>query len=204
MNIIVFGATGQTGRLLVKRLLANNHNVTAFVRDREKLKIVDNHLVVVEGSVLRREDVSKAMKNHSVVVSCLGGNDNDKTTVIADMVDVIVNCMKINKIKRIVSISSAGIHNEFSFLTNLILKLFYKHVINDHKQAADIIMSSDLDYTLARPLSLTEGQLTHNYRKTSTGVPKAGKEISREDLAHFLSDVIENDIHKNESVGLAY
>lgn len=204
MNIIVFGATGQTGQLLVKRLLASNHNVTAFVRNREKLKIVDNHLLVIEGSVLNRKEVSEAMKNHSVVVSCLGGNDNEKTTVIADMVNVIVNAMKTNNITRIVSISSAGIHNEFSFLTNLIVKLFYKHVINDHKLAADIIMSSDLVYTLARPVSLTEGQLTKNYRKTSIGVPKGGKEISREDLAHFLSDVIEHDSHKNETVGLAY
>ena len=42
----------------------------------------------------------------------------------------------MNHIKRIVSISSAGIHDEFSFITNVIAKLFYKHLINDHKLAA--------------------------------------------------------------------
>lgn len=204
MNIIVFGATGQTGQLVVKRLLEDNHSVTAFVRNLEKLKTVDDNLKVIKGSVLNSEEVSEAMKNQEAVVSCLGGNDNDKTTAITDMTKIIVDSMKKNHMKRIVAISSAGIHNEFSFITNLIVKMFYKHVINDHKLAAQIIMSNDLDYTLARPLSLTEGELTKHYRKTPIGVPKGGKDISRQDLAHFLVDVIENDDHKNETVGLAY
>ncbi len=65
-------------------------------------------------------------------------------------------------------------------------------------------MSSDLEYTLARPLSLTEGELTKHYRITSKGVPKGGKEISRQDLAHFLLNVTENNDHINETIGLAY
>ncbi len=159
MNIIVFGATGQTGQLVVNRLLADKHNVTAFVRNLDKLKITDDKLKIIKGSIMNGSEVSQAMKNQSVVVSCLGGNDNDKTTVITDMIGVIVDSMKKNNIHRIVSISSAGIHNEFSLITNIIVKLFYKHVINDHKLAAEIIMSSGLEYTLARPLSLIDGFL---------------------------------------------
>jgi len=89
-------------------------------------------------------------------------------------------------------------------MMNFILKLFYKHVINDHRLAAQIIMTSGLEYTLARPLSLTEGPITGTYRKTPIGVPKGGKQISRRDLAHFLLTTIESGEHRNESVGLDY
>lgn len=204
MKIFLLGATGQTGLMLLKDALERGHCVTAYVRHPEKISLVSENLNIIKGDLLSVENMAAAMSNHEVVISCLGGNDNDKTTIITDMTKIIVESMKMNHITRIISISSAGIHNEFSLITNLIVKMFYKHVLNDHKFAAQIIMSSDLDYTLARPLSLVEGKKTKQYRKTSIGVPKGGKNISRQDLAHFLLDVIENDEYKNKTVGLAY
>jgi len=120
------------------------------------------------------------------------------------MTHVIVSSMQTSRVGKIAAISTAGIHSEFSLITNFILKLFYKHVINDHRLAAQIIITSGLEYTLARPLSLTEGPLTKAYRKTTIGVPKGGKAISRQDLAHFLLHAIENGEHSNETLGLSY
>ena len=34
MNVVVFGAGGETGSLVVERAIAAGHTVTAFVRDR--------------------------------------------------------------------------------------------------------------------------------------------------------------------------
>lgn len=70
--------------------------------------------------------------------------------------------------------------------------------------AVQIIMTSGLEYTLVRPLSLTDGKLIKQYRKTSIGVSKGGENISRQGLSYFLLDVIENDEYINETVGLAY
>lgn len=204
MKIFLLGATGKTGTILLKMALDRGHHVTAYVRNPERTGIARENLHIVKGDVFSVKDMSSAMGGHDVVVSCLGGNDNDKKTVIADMTQVIVDSMELNHIKRLITISSAGIHDEFSMITNLIVKMFYKHVINDHKVASKIIMSSGIEYTLARPLSLTDGELTKKYRKVSIGVPKGGKNISREDLVHFLLGCIETGEHKNETVGLAY
>jgi len=204
MKIFLLGGTGKTGSLFLKIALENGHNVTAYVRSPEKMMHVNENLSTMKGDLLSVAQMSSAMLNHDVVVSCLGGNDNDKTTIIKDMAQVIVSSMQKSRVSKIVSISSAGILSEFSLITNFILKLFYKHVINDHRLAARIIMSSGLEYTLARPLSLTEGALTKKYRSTPIGVPKGGKAISRQDLAHFLLHVVESGEHQNETVGLAY
>ncbi len=203
MRIFLLGATGKTGSIVLKEAINRGHMVTAYVRNAKRVLITNKNLNVVIGDLCIKE-VSSAMKGHDVVISCLGGNDNDKATVITNMTKVIVDSMKMCELKRLVTISTAGIHNEFNLVTNIILKLFYKYVIYDHKLAAEHIMSSDLDYTLARPLSLTDGQLTKKYRTTSIGVPKGGKNISRNDLANFLIEVTENNNCIKETVGLAY
>ena len=203
MRIFLLGATGKTGNMFLKMALERGHSVTAYVRSPEKVMITEN-LSIIEGDLFSSTHLSEVMKHHDVVVSCLGGNDNDKAAVIKALTQVIVTSMKESHVHRIIAISSAGIHNEFSWITNLILNLFFKHVINDHRLAAQIIISSGLNYTLARPLSLTDGMLTQTYRKTPIGVPRGGKEISRQDLAHFLISVVESGAHQNETVGLAY
>jgi len=71
--------------------------------------------------------------------------------VITGLTQSVVNGIKLSHVNRIISISSAGIHDEFPFVTNIILKIFYKNVIADHKLAAQSIMNSGLQYTLARP-----------------------------------------------------
>jgi len=204
MKVFLLGATGKTGSLFLKMALERGHCVTAYVRSPEKMMIVDENLSIVKGDFLSVAQMSSAMFNHDVVVSCLGGNDNDKTTILTEMTQVIVNSMQKSSVGKIAAISTAGILGEFSWIMNLILKLFYKNVINDHRLAAQIIMTSGLEYTLARPFFLKEGSLTKAYRKTPIGVPKGGKEISMQDLAHFFLNVIENGEHRNETVGLAY
>ncbi len=204
MKLFLLGATGQTGSILLQEALLRGHSVTAYVRNPGRITLQHENLCIIQGDLLNSENMATAMRCHDVVISCLGGNDNDSTTVITELTQSVVNGMKLSHVNRIISISSAGIHDEFSFVTNIILKIFYKNVITDHKLAAQSIMNSGLQYTLARPLSLTNGEKKETYRKAVKGVPKGGKNISRKDLAHFLLMVMENDCFKNQTVGLAY
>jgi len=204
MKLCLLGATGQTGTYLLNKALAKHHNVTVYVRHPEKIKLVHENLNIIKGDVLSVDDLSAAFKGHDAVISCLGGDDNNHSDILTRMAKNIVTAMKNNNMKRFVGIGTAGVHNEFSFVTNLIVKLFYKHAIEDHRGAVNHIMSSGLTYTIARPLSLTEGDCLNTFRKTPTGVPKGGKNISRCDLATFLLTSVEKDEHINETVGLAY
>ena len=204
MKIFLLGATGQTGSIFMKMALERNHKVTAYVRSPEKVLLHNENLNIVKGDVFSLADMAKAMASHDVVVSCLGRNNNDKETVITKMTEIIIKSMKANEINRIVTISTAGIHDEFLFVMNFIVKSFLKHTIHDYRLAAEAIISSGLVYTIARPLALTKGPLTEVYRMTPEGVPRGGKEISRQDLTHFLLSIIVKDEFKNETVGLAY
>lgn len=57
MNLIIFGASGSTGRLLVDQALAAGHCVTAFVRDPARLSTKHPQLRVAVGDVMKAESV---------------------------------------------------------------------------------------------------------------------------------------------------
>lgn len=59
MKIIIFGASGKTGKLLVEQALSDNHRVTAFVRNPSNLNISNPNLVIVQGDATDASDVKK-------------------------------------------------------------------------------------------------------------------------------------------------
>ena len=57
MKIIVFGATGGTGREIVKQALERGHDVTAFVRNPDKVKMTHERLSIEKGNVMDASSV---------------------------------------------------------------------------------------------------------------------------------------------------
>ena len=57
MKIIIFGATGTVGHLAVERILADGHEVTAFARRPNELKIKNPNVRVVAGDALDPDQV---------------------------------------------------------------------------------------------------------------------------------------------------
>ena len=72
MRLLVFGATGGTGRRIVEQALQQGHVVTAFARDPRKVRLTHDNLRVVRGDVLRPESVEAAVVGQEAVLSALG------------------------------------------------------------------------------------------------------------------------------------
>ena len=76
-TILVVGATGQTGKLVVEKSLADDHKVHVIVRSRNRLpsEILEHpNFTLVEASVLdlTDEQMANLAKECDAVVSCLG------------------------------------------------------------------------------------------------------------------------------------
>jgi putative NADH-flavin reductase len=82
MNIIVFGPTGGTGRLLLEKARLSGHSVTAFARAGSAIAQSSGPRVVA-GSVLDAEAVAAAMAGHDAVLSALGGRPWRSTSICA-------------------------------------------------------------------------------------------------------------------------
>jgi hypothetical protein len=83
MKVFVVGATGATGRWVVKKLLGKGSEVRVVVRSRERFdELIAAHpaLEVVEASIgeMSAETLAPMVKDCSAIVSCLGHNLNFK------------------------------------------------------------------------------------------------------------------------------
>lgn len=205
MKIIVFGATGGVGRHVVNQALQTGYEVTAFVRDLTKLQIENDHLHVVRGDATNAEEVSAAIAGHDAVVSCLGSNKMvAKSTQLEEMTQHIVASMEAHHVKRIVYTASAGINNELPGVGGKMVMKMLQNVLIDHRHAVDLIQAhKDLQYTIVRPLGLTNDDYTEAYREAKEGVPENARNIPRADVAHFILKALGDDTYIGESVGIA-
>jgi putative NADH-flavin reductase len=204
MKIIVFGATGGTGKEVVKQALEAGHHVTAFVRTPSKLTVDHERLKVIQGDALNEQNVDKAIEGHEAVISCLGSEGLKSSDVLEEMMQNIVPAMQKHGLSRILYVASAGIYKEIPGFLGWMSQRILKNVLEDHRRAVNTILAADLDYTIARPMRLDDGDRTMQYRATEGVVPKNGKRITRSDVAHFLLTSLEEENWKKETVGLAY
>ena len=65
MNILVLGATGATGKLLVELALTSGHRVNALVRSPQRLTTGHPNLNVITGDATEASDVARAMQGRS-------------------------------------------------------------------------------------------------------------------------------------------
>ena len=72
MNVVVFGATGSTGRLVVEFALSAGHVVTAFVRDPKRMPLTHPHLRIVKGDAMDPASVASAVQGADAVICTLG------------------------------------------------------------------------------------------------------------------------------------
>ncbi|MCA1414265.1 SDR family oxidoreductase [Bradyrhizobium sp. NBAIM20] len=72
MNVVVFGSTGSTGRLVVESALSAGHVVTAFVRDPKRMPLTHPNLRIVEGDAMDAASVASAVQGADAVICTLG------------------------------------------------------------------------------------------------------------------------------------
>ena len=208
-RILVIGATGGTGQELVRQLLDRGHKVTAFVRNRSKLKIEHPMLTVVQGNVLDYDSVEKAVRGHGAVLSALGHKRFFyPARILSEGTRNLLRAMEKNDVLRLVCASSLGIGSSagrlglyYTFFTIPVILPFY---FWDKARQEKLIAGSHTRWTIVRPGLLTDKPAAGEYRHG----PDAGSyiwsvRIPRADVAGFMIDQITDDTYLNTAVGVA-
>jgi putative NADH-flavin reductase len=193
MKIIVFGATGGTGKLLVSQALSKGHSVTAFVRNPEGLT-QDPHLRVIQGDVLDFGAVVNAVRGHRAVLSALGARSLKKSDILAQAIPSILEAMRQEYVTRLIVLGASGVVRDHgksqNALTNTALwvakKTVLKHPFVDQAAQERLLAASDVDYTIVRAPRLLDGPFTGTYRILPDALPPGALRISRADVADFM------------------
>lgn len=210
MKLIIFGATGGTGYQLVTQALEKGYEVTAFVRNPDKFQQVHMNLNVVKGDVLDLASVEQAVEGHDAVMCALGmPSIMDKSQLRSKATKNLVSAMEKKGVQRIVCLSALGAgdsHKTLPFRYKyLIAPLIMRHLYADHNMQENMIMTSQLEWSIARPGVLTDGKRTGTYQHGFGPENKSfTTKISRADTAHFMLKQLTDNQHVNQASCLSY
>ncbi|WP_214410079.1 NAD(P)-dependent oxidoreductase [Sphaerisporangium fuscum] len=211
MRLTVFGATGRTGKEVVRQALDAGHQVTAVVRDPARLPISHSALEVVVADVTRASTLRPALAGREAVVSALGPNGRQGVGITSAGVRAIMQAMDAADVRRLAVISAVPVGpvpDGESFLYRSVLLPLLRRILRDGY--ADLaamekeVSRSTTEWTIVRPPRLTDKPLTGTYRRLVGGNVPRGHVISRADLAHALLAVIDDPATIKQVVGVGY
>jgi len=194
MNVTVFGATGQIGRLVVADLLAGGHDVTAYVRNPGKLSHSDPRLVTVTGELSDEARIQQAVRGSDAVISALGPllRRGSQGTPVTDGTKNIVTAMQTEHVGRYIGLATPSVPDERDNPTlkakilPVVGGLLFPNALNELVGMTTAVTKSDLDWTIARITRPTAGKPKGTVRAGLLGRDKVGSVMSRADIAAFL------------------
>jgi putative NADH-flavin reductase len=199
MRLLVLGASGRTGRELVTGALGEGHDVTALVRDPDRLNSQNERLRVLVGGATDPATVDEAVAGHDAVLCALGPSSVRellRTELMRTSVPPLVRAMEHHHVPRLILLSALGA-GESARRAPRIARLAFGSILRqvgrDKEVAEQAVRASGLVWTIVYPPSLTEGPATGTYRHGAELALRGSPRISRADVARFMLSALTDD-----------
>ena len=183
MRVIVFGASGGTGRLVVRLGIGRDHEVTAFVRDASKQWFPDA-VTIVQGDPGDGKAVEDAIAGNDAVISALGPVAGVTVDEISAATRAIAEAMERIGLGRIVVAANAKVFTDDEVTGP------YANVAVEHRRDVALLRASGLDWTVVAAPSLTDDAPTGSY-DAAIDAKAIGRRITRGDFALALLDALD-------------
>lgn len=187
MKLVLLGANGQTGKLVLEAVLAKDIDVTAVVRSADKAPDLQHKsLQVMVGDPCDPVFLTSVFRDHDAVISALGGRLPTKaaTSVYFRSAHGIVEAASVTGLKRVLVTSTALLFPDQTLLGKL-LRFVVPNIVRSADRMEDILKRSGPDWTSVRARFLNDASIA-TYRTQRDALPKNGTAVSRLALAQFL------------------
>ncbi|MDQ3741434.1 MAG: SDR family oxidoreductase [Actinomycetota bacterium] len=198
LRVAVFGASGGVGRLATEQALERAHEVVAYVRSPAKLGLTHERLRVVAGELTDREAIEEAVRGANAVISALGPSLDRKATgmPLVDGTRNIVEAMRATGVRRYVGMATPSLRDPrdkrslIGTIVPVMGRVLLPRAYRELLAMSQIVIDSDLDWTIARFSQPTDKPATGAVRAGFLGTDKVGMAITRADIATFLLDQV--------------
>lgn len=210
VKMVLFGANGRIGQLIMKEALDRGYQVTAVVRDLTRMQEQYENLNVVEGNVMNADDVASICEGHQLIISAVGtslGAEEELLTVAHSLVEGA----RRSGVSRLMVVGDAGSLEAAPgvlWMDTDEYPLENKPVAVAHAKAYEIISQSDLEWTYCSPpAEVIFGRRSGHFR---IGTDKLildesdRSAISAEDYAAAIIDEVEDPYFVRARFTVAY
>ncbi|WP_253736569.1 NAD(P)-dependent oxidoreductase [Halohasta salina] len=199
MTLTVFGASGSLGRRLVVQALDRGHPVRAVVGMGESPPEFPQGVTVIEADIYEGTNVEAAVDGATAVCNVCRHSrvtPPDYVTVGGRHVLEAMATAGPDRYLTVVPAAAGGPDTTTGLgeqVAVALFRLFRPTITADAAAHVDDVTDRDLDWTIVRPLRLTEGPPTRRY---TTGEIRLGvRGVSNGDAAAFLLDCYERGIY---------
>ncbi|WP_410771051.1 NAD(P)-dependent oxidoreductase [Fontibacillus sp. BL9] len=200
MKITIFGSTGTIGKAVLEEALRRGHEVTAVVRDINKLNDLAGRekLRVVTGDILMPESVAGSVEGSDVVISAYGprfGAENELSEATRSLIEGV----RRGGVRRLIAVGGAGGLEVAPGVRLLETPDFPEEIAplaRAHEDAFNIYRDCDIVWTVLSPAAVIEpGKRTGMFRIGMNQLVTDEREQSRisvEDYAVAMLDEVED------------
>lgn len=214
MKVLIFGATGGSGRAATEQLCSLGHDVTAFTRGGSDG--FDPPIRIASGDVMNPGDVEHAVEGQDAVIVTLGIRENPlrvrffgpartPLAVRSEGTRNIIAAMRKHAVRKLVVQTSYGVgetRDRLGFADKLFFDLILKPQIADtEKQEADVL-ASGLDWVIVQPVHLTDAAESDMPFVSISGETQKLK-VSRKSVGRFLAHSAQTPDFIRRSVALS-
>jgi nucleoside-diphosphate-sugar epimerase len=208
MRILILGATGPSGVLLIRQALQKYESCTIvlYVRSPEKIPgdLANNpSVIIIEGQLGDTEKLTKAMEGVEVVLSALGpsvtrGPFHPSDTPLAHAYSHIIDIMHQQGVKRLICLGTTAIKDpadKFNLAFSILIKgvsTLARNAFNDVVAIGETVRTAgaDLDWTIVRVPLLRDSE-SSNVAAGYVGDGKTCTLLTRLGFAVFVVGEIE-------------
>jgi uncharacterized protein YbjT (DUF2867 family) len=201
MKIVVLGAAGRTGRLVVEQALTRGDEVVAYVRNPHGIA-ANPGLSVAVGQLGDMLALKAAINGADAVLVCLGTHGKrmkKNVDLMQTSVPSIITAMKEASVPRLVLLSAYGVGDSArtaGLIARAVYKLLVRAIYRDKERSEALLPGSGLKWTSVYPVILTDGAPADAVEvrpmtqvREVAGLPK----VSRADVARVMLDAARDD-----------
>lgn len=208
--ILVMGATSGIGKIAMEEALRRGLPVRAFARSADALPPQDG-LEPMAGDALSEDDVARALKDVRAVIYALGINERlamlwEEETLFSDSTRILLDQMDKAGVRRLVAVTGFGAgasKHAMSFVERMGHRAILGKPYADKDRQEELILASDTDWTIVRPVILTNGKAGGGYKVLREPNEWRNGLISRAEVACYLVDAVEDDMDIRSDIVLA-
>lgn len=207
VKLFVAGAAGRTGREIVEQALGHGHDVVALVH-AAPLELTHPRLEVFSADVRDMDAMGEGIAGCDAVAFAVGGGKGGVPRIHDEGMAAVVYGMALQGVRKLAAVSAAGTFARtdprVSIKMRAAIATSMRHVYDDLEAMERRIMASDLDWTIVKPVGLSDGPFTGAYRISPDGslLPKTSR-ISRADVAAFALKALETSRYDRKSIVIA-
>ncbi len=196
MRLIVFGANGKVGRLVLNKLIQKNYQIIAVVNNHSNF-IPKNNLITLV-NLNNEADLKQSIESSDAVISVVSSWKKNNRYSLSHTMKLLMPILSKSPSKKLISLTGSDARdindnfNIINFFFHPILNLIAKDVLEDSENHLKILHQTNINWTVLRSPTMKNSSSTKVFYLSIKKRPPIWHRVSRINVATAIIELLDN------------